>query len=302
MTLLLFLLGLHTASADFGSSEPAQQTKRSGFTRLLVACIVLFCSVSLQGCFLSVPQHEKPNWISKTNYLVKYEYIPPGESSSAAMLNSCSPGASARQVCSGRGQCKLWSGQPLTPTSAQEDGATMTTFFCDCLPEWADPECKTRRKSQLNAFALSMSLGVLGADQFYLGFIYYGLAKLGVTFLVGLVSLLWWSQISWYFPVVGFGTWWIFDVVRIGCAPVYATDFRVNNDLPHWVFVSLVVFLFAAGGLVYSLDSYVRYRKLKRAEVMKYHEREEDLCLPRAEEGTRYRGFGGYGATLQQHR
>jgi len=128
------------------------------------------------------------------------------------------------------------------------------------------------------------------------------LAKLGITFLVGLVSLLWWAQISWYFPVVGFGTWWIFDVVRIGCAPVYSSDFRVNNDLPHWVFVSIVVFLFAAGGLVFSLDSYVRYRKLKRAEVMKYHEREEDLCLPRAEEGTRYRGFGGYGATLQQHR
>jgi len=301
MTLLLFLLGLHTASADFGSSEPAQRTKRSGFSQLLVACIVLFCSVSLQGCFLSVPQHDKPNWISKTNYLVKYEYIPPGESSSAAMLNSCSPGASGRQVCSGRGQCKLWSGQPLTPARKQEDAATMTTFFCDCMAEWADPECKTRRKSQLNAWALSMSLGVFGADHFYLGFIYHGLAKLGVSFLVGLISLLWWSQISWYFPVVGFGTWWIFDVMRIGCAPVYATDFRVNNDLPHWVFVSTICFLFAAGGLVFSLDSYVRYRKLKRAQVMKMHERDEDLCLPRAEEGRR-RGFGGYGATLQQHR
>lgn len=305
MTLLLFLIGMHSASAEFGSSEPSQRAaKRGGFSQLLVACVLVFCCVSLQGCFLTIPEHNTPAWLSKTNYLVKYEYIPPGQSSASATLNSCSPGAAARQVCSGRGECALWSGPDLTSSESYTTQVQLATFFCKCDAEWADPECKTRRKSQLKAFAWSMVFGVFGADHFYLGLVYSGLAKLFVSFFVGLISLVWWSQVSMYFPIIGLGTWWIFDVVRTGCAPVYASDFRVYNDLPHWVFVLTVTFLFAAGGLIYSLDSYVRYRKLKRAEVMKMHERDEDLSLPRAEDmdKARFRGFSGYGATTQQHR
>ena len=35
----------------------------------------------------------------------------------------------------------------------------------------------------------------------------------------------------------GCGIWWVLDIIRIGSAPVYAHEYRLAADLPHWAFV-----------------------------------------------------------------
>merc|ERR1712113_656133 len=117
------------------------------------------------------------------------------------------------------GHCRQWYQNSIDP---------FPMFFCDCERDWADPECRTRRKSQAKAFLLSLFTGYIGLDHFYLGEYYSGIAKLA-TF-------------------GGLGVWWIIDIVRIGSAPIYASDFRLAADLPHWAYVFISVGFFAALG------------------------------------------------------
>ena len=49
---------------------------------------------------------------------------------------------------------------------------------CECEPEYAGGDCQIKRKTKLAAFVLSIVLGVLGADRFYLGYYGLGLFKL----------------------------------------------------------------------------------------------------------------------------
>lgn len=224
-----------------------------------LAAVMVLCAVSLQGCSFLIPSHRVPNWKKSDDYLVEYEYVPQGQSQTAATLNSCITKASqGGQVCSGRGQCKSWSHQPLKMINATET-RPQGISFCKCEPGWADPECRTQRKSQLVTFFLSLFLGFFGADHFYLGFILSGVLKL-VT-------------------LGGIGLWWLFDVVRTGSSPVYARDFKVNPDLPHWAYLLIIILLFSAAGLLYSLDSYSRYRKRKKMEIMKTLNAEEARTL-----------------------
>jgi len=273
-TLLLMLFGLQATRLGSERASPRG-------TDPVLVMLLLCAAVSLQGCSLEIPTHARENWRRQPDYLIKYEHVAPGQPPSAAILNSCSAGASSRQVCSGRGQCVPWHRLPLALADPGESIAELGVAFCECDPGWADPECRTPRKSQLKAFFLSLFGGFLGLDLFYLGFKLRGLLKL--------ISL------------GGCGLWWLFDVVRIGCAPSYALHFRVTNDLPHWVFVLVLVLLFGGGGLVYSLSSYARYRKLKTAEAGKMHG--EDIAMDRPDGGQPVRfnssfGYSGYGATL----
>ncbi|CAL1127253.1 unnamed protein product [Cladocopium goreaui] len=234
--LLLFLLGWHALPERrflFGSKH-------------IMAVALLFCACNLQGCSLFIPSHRVPNWRKEADYLVQYEFVPEGQPESAATLNSCRSAVPGDKVCSGRGQCKPWSHAPL-----KVDAWPATyTAFCECDYHWADPECGTRRKSQIKAFLISLFFGIFGLDRFYLGFFYTGLAKL-VT-------------------LGGLGFWWIYDLVRIGAAPTYALNYKVAADLPHWLFMSIVVLLFTALGLLWSLDSYGRLRKKRRSEAMQF--------------------------------
>merc|ERR1719502_2008136 len=91
--------------------------------------------------------------------------------------------------------------------------------FCKCYRDWADPECRTKRKSQMVAYFLSVFLGFFGADHFYLGNFYSGFAKLAT--------------------LGGAGIWWLIDIVRIGSSPVYANEYRLAYDLPHWEYVMI---------------------------------------------------------------
>lgn len=277
ITLLLALFGLQVAAE--GIEQTPTRSRVGGVANWMLLTAFLVCSVSLQGCSLAIPVHTRANWRRQPDYLIKYEHVAPGQPPSAAILNSCSAGASARQVCSGHGQCVPWMKVPLSLAEPGETVASMGVAFCECDPAWADPECRTLRKSQLKAFFLSLFGGFLGLDLFYLGFWVRGILKL--------------------LTLGGFGLWWLFDVVRVGAAPTYARQFRLNNDLPHWVFMLILVLLFGGGGLVHSMSSYARYNKMKMREGKRTHG--DEVVMDRSEGGQGGRpnfSFSGYGATL----
>lgn len=269
----LFGIQVSAGALDAGPLVPGRRTAM-GVSLLAMAFF-------LQGCTFDVPHHETGNWRAKDDYLVEYEFIPPGETEATATLNSCSvAGLTASQQCSGKGYCKAWD---------NEQGGALS--FCQCDRDWADPECRTKRKSQATAFLYSLFLGFLGADYFYLGYSMWGLAKL--------------------LTLGGLGFWWLLDIVRIGSGPVYAASFRTAADLPHWAFVVCTLAIFMLLGFVWGISSYLSYRKKKRADVMKLQEAEEFRQVSNANEygGLHFRGpgrgdfdgprgFSGYGATL----
>merc|ERR1719284_310341 len=127
--------------------------------------------MSLQGCDLVSFQHETKAWEDQPRYVSRFMYIPPGRPVSEAVLNSCDvPGLPDSERCSGNGACTAWN-----RTSAI-GGKTLR--FCLCNRGWADPECRTRRKSQFVAFMLSIFGGFFGLDAIYLGNYYTAMGKI----------------------------------------------------------------------------------------------------------------------------
>jgi TM2 domain-containing membrane protein YozV len=139
---------------------------------------------------------------------------------------------------------------------------------------WADPECKTKRKSQIVAFLLSLFTGFLGFDEFYLGNIALGFVKL--------------------FTFGGCGLLWIADIIRIGSAPVYASEFRVGADLPHFAYVlSVTMYALCCGfALAYVWTTKHRGQKRKEAMILTLDEeaRQKDAIKPFAD------AYGSYSA------
>mmetsp|Transcript_108102 Transcript_108102/g.304507 ORF Transcript_108102/g.304507 Transcript_108102/m.304507 type:complete len:557 (-) Transcript_108102:70-1740(-) len=296
ITLILGLLGLHALA---GSATDVSQGRRAASVtmmvsprsssslanvrKLAVACVLVSISAFLQGCDGTIPSHTLGNWRAKQDYLVSYAYVPPGSQVVQATLNSCSLDVPETSQCSGRGYCRNWDAKNLD-----------TLSFCSCDRDWADPECRTRRKSQTTTFFLSLFGGFFGLDYFYLGLPLWGITKLCT--------------------LGGLGFWWLVDIIRTGSGPVYAHDFRVSADLPHWVYVMVTVFLFVVAGFVFAMSSYLRFRTKKRQDVMALQRAEENRILSDSGEmaklGPQYgpqggltnfaapRGFSGYGATL----
>mmetsp|Transcript_94696 Transcript_94696/g.171003 ORF Transcript_94696/g.171003 Transcript_94696/m.171003 type:complete len:563 (+) Transcript_94696:128-1816(+) len=319
MALLLALFGFQLAtsgpepSQSSGETSVAARSSRrassGGLPNWVLMVVLAVCTVSLQGCSIAVPSHKKPNWRAKSDYLVKYEYVPPGQLATDASLNSCNAKvASGVLQCSGRGECIPFSKLPLSMVTSNHS-VQHSAFFCKCDSGWADPECRTKRKSQITTYGLTIFAGFLGADLFYLGYFWTGLFKLVITLCAAGL----WSCFSGSALILGAPSiaWWMYDIIRVGSAPVYASDYRVNTDLPHWVFMLSVMLIFGTAGFLYSLESYVLFRKKKRAEVLKLHEGEEDRTLssPQEMDGPRYRprghstfygqhSYSGYGATL----
>jgi TM2 domain-containing membrane protein YozV len=144
--------------------------------------------------------------------------------------------------CNGHGRCRDW-------FSAVGPAQQKRLSFCDCDTNWADPECRTPRKSQLTAFILSLFFGIFGVDQFYLGWPLWGTLKL-VT-------------------LGGGGLWYLFDLCRIGSSPVLTKDnFRVAADLPHFAFVLVVVSAMLFFGFLFSIASIMTHRNKKAHEVL----------------------------------
>mmetsp|Transcript_30839 Transcript_30839/g.88660 ORF Transcript_30839/g.88660 Transcript_30839/m.88660 type:complete len:559 (-) Transcript_30839:44-1720(-) len=291
------LLSIFAAHAVFdGATSRGEEGRPSSTTsrrvssslcssNVLSALVMVFCALFLQGCDVDVPHHNLGNWRLKPDYLVAFEFVAPGQPASSAILNSCSEGVAQSLQCSGRGYCKAWSETERISANALS--------FCECDRDWTDPECRTRRKSQVTTFLLALFGGFFGLDYFYLGWPWWGAAKLCT--------------------LGGCGFWWVLDIVRTGSGPVYAFDYRVANDLPHWVYVLSTVTLFGLIGFAVAIESYLSFRKRKREDVMKLQESEESRHLGKMDEmldGPRYRAgvpsptfnepmrFSGYGATL----
>jgi hypothetical protein len=212
---------------------------------LAIATMLQGCSVETVGAAVGA-YHGSAAWETKPSYFADFAFIPEGKPVSEAVLNSCTlTGLPAREICSGNGVCTAWSS---TTTQVRP------LRFCLCDAAYADPECRTLRKSQAKAFVLSVFVGYLGLDRFYLGDFYLGIAKLST--------------------LGGFGFWWMYDIVRIGSAPVYAYDYRVAADLPHTVYVVSVVLVAAAlGYLVFGLGA--SYERKKRAKAQMLRKAEE---------------------------
>lgn len=208
--------------------------------RLYVSFVLLAAQVNGGILDLRIPTHEHPNWRTKNDYLIKFEYVPPGHNSSSAVLNSCAQTSlPENSVCSGRGKCVHW-----------HDNVKISKLsFCECDLFWADPECRTARKSQMQAYLLSVLFGMLGFDQFYLGNIAAGLSK--------------------FCTLGGFGVWYVYDVVRIGSTPIMVTEhYRLAKDLPHWLFFLTVVAWFTFIGFFFGIRSISSQRRQKARDEL----------------------------------
>lgn len=229
--------------------ESGSATRSPHFLVLLLVLVAL----SLQGCELDsqldIPSHQVGNWRKEPDYLVQNAFIPPGSSARNARINSCAEDLAPTLQCSGRGSCKAWNPIGL------DSGVTM----CECDRDWADPECRTPRKSQTYAYILSLFLGWLGADQFYLGWIFLGSLK---ACTLG-----------------GFGVWWLLDIIRLGAAPVHAFPYRVAADLPHWAFVLSLFSFFSAISFAVVGTITLQHRMTKRKDVMLMQAEEEARLL-----------------------
>mmetsp|Transcript_18128 Transcript_18128/g.43562 ORF Transcript_18128/g.43562 Transcript_18128/m.43562 type:complete len:475 (+) Transcript_18128:57-1481(+) len=212
---------------------------------------------ALQGCSdtdsdlgAEVPVHRVGNWRAQKDYLVQ-EAVQPGPGATKNILNSCTMmDNAAATTCSAHGSCKAWN-----PANVKNP-----LYFCHCDRDWFGSECKYQRQSQAIAYTLSVLLGWAGADRFYLG-----------QYLSGLLKLC---------TAGGFGLWWLADIVRVGSAPVRATDHNVAADLPHWLFMATTVLLTLAVSLVVvSLwaSASIRARRRKNAEMVAA---EEDRVIP----------------------
>jgi len=211
----------------------------------LLSCLTLFCGFFLQGCNVAVPRHTVGNWEAKPNYLTEFQYVPPGKPDTSAILNSCmDPAIATTLQCSGHGSCRQWNDVAVNPNAKLPKLA-----FCECDRDYADPECTTPRKSQVTAFVLSLFLVVFGVDQFYLGYVWYGVAKL--------------------LTVGGLGLWYLFDLCRIGSTPPLTRyNFRAAADLPHFAFVLTVVTAMLFFGFAISIWSIQRQRVKKAHELL----------------------------------
>jgi len=239
----------HTETSVTFASLALARVRSLGRSAFLAATLVSV-SVSLQGCALDVPTHIYASWRSEPDYLIDFQFTLPGEYD--PFLNSCSmDGLVGGMQCSGRGHCVPW-----------DSSKKNTPLFCKCNHNWGDPECRTRRKPQLTAYALSLGGGIFGLDQFYLGNTGMGIVKLC--------------------SLGGFGFLYLKDVVEIGTGNPYTsvtrhsmypmqaatTTMRLGQDMPHWFFVVTVCVWFYSLGFVLAGLSATRYVRMKRAEFM----------------------------------
>jgi len=237
--LILLLVGIVTARAT--------DTNGGMGGRFGLIGTVLLLAFTLQGCDVEVPRHTIGAWRSVPDYLVSSGYLPDDDPDSTPMLNSCKQDSlKPYEMCQGHGFCRTWNVEHRA-----EDPIT----FCECERDWAGPECRFHRKSQVTTYLLSLFFGYLGADYFYLGFPLFGMAKLCT--------------------LGGLGLWWVFDIVRTGSAPVYAYQYRVAADLPKWAYVLSSMFCFIVFGFFVAIYGYLKYRQKKRDDLAMLQQSEE---------------------------
>eukprot|EP00451_Oxyrrhis_marina_P001133 CAMPEP_0204271426 /NCGR_PEP_ID=MMETSP0468-20130131/19846_1 /ASSEMBLY_ACC=CAM_ASM_000383 /TAXON_ID=2969 /ORGANISM="Oxyrrhis marina" /LENGTH=469 /DNA_ID=CAMNT_0051247095 /DNA_START=131 /DNA_END=1540 /DNA_ORIENTATION=- len=224
--------------------------------RKLAVLALLAVSLTMQGCTSNeldgVSTHQVGNWRAEKDYLLESATAVPEREQ--PVLNSCTVmGNPSISTCNARGSCKAWN----------QDNLDNPVFFCFCDRDWAGAECRTQRKSQSIAYTLSIFLGYVGADQFYLGFYIRALLKLCT--------------------LGGGGVWWLADIVRIGASPIPAKDYDVAADLPHWLFViTSVLFALTISFIVVALATAksIKGRRASKMMLSRIEQEEAQLEYP----------------------
>jgi TM2 domain-containing membrane protein YozV len=198
---------------------------------------------------VNLPFHKVPFWRKEKEVYIKYSYKNP---SGQQKFNSCmDPTMNALNVCNGNGFCKPF----------DRNDIVNPIFFCRCEPGWTGPECTTKQKSQTIAWLLSLLLGFIGADQFYLGWSFWTLMK-ALGFFVGfMLSTLGFSRVGILLVL----SYWFSDIVHIGSAPVRSFEGKVAADLPRWAFAAFTLLYFAFIGFAMGVCSVYFTVKEKRA-------------------------------------
>lgn len=226
-----------------------------------VGASLVVLSLGLEGCDLprvegyfpigsfDVTMHKVAFWRMQEEIYMKYSYKNPATGQPA--FNSCMDAAmNALNVCNGHGWCAPF----------DKNNIVSPAFFCRCDMGWAGPECNIKQKSQTVAWLLSLVLGPIGADQYYLDWNFGVMMKLtGLTIGLMLVAL-------------GFArcgillvlTYWFTDIVHIGSAPVRARDAKVAGDLPRWAFAVFTLLYFAFLGFAMGVCAVYWKVKAKR--------------------------------------
>eukprot|EP00928_Gymnodinium_smaydae_P074732 TRINITY_DN57758_c0_g1_i1.p1 TRINITY_DN57758_c0_g1~~TRINITY_DN57758_c0_g1_i1.p1 ORF type:complete len:333 (+),score=54.55 TRINITY_DN57758_c0_g1_i1:104-1000(+) len=190
-----------------------------------------------------------PNWRKQPEYYGKFAHqAAPGE---PPRFNSCMDSSVApTNLCNGRGSCLAF----------DSNDVDNPVFFCSCQPDWGGPECQVRRKRQSVAWALSLVAGPLGVDELYLGWPVHAAYKVLFSALGAAAAAVGGLELGG----VIVGSVWIFDVVRIGSAPVLASNFRVQQDLPVWMFTIFTLVHFGFVAILFETNAVYRVVTTRR--------------------------------------
>jgi hypothetical protein len=235
--------------------------------KIAVAASLVLVAIGLEGCDLphvegyfpigtmDVPTHKVAFWRQSEEVYLKFSYKNPVTGKRS--FNSCMDDKmTALNVCNGHGWCAPF----------DKNNIVHPAFFCKCDMGWAGPECNIKQKSQIVAWLLSLVLGFIGADQWYLDWTKWVIMKIFGFFLGIMLGLLGFARCGILLVL----TYWFTDIVHIGSAPVRARDAKVAADLPRWAFSVFTLLYFAFMG--FAMGVCAVYWKVKSKRRMSDHE------------------------------
>lgn len=247
-----------------GLGRSPARTAGLGYLRAAVlATVSVVCALTLHGCDvphfdgyvspkidIHIKTHRQASWRRTESYWERSAHVDPATGELG--FNTCmNRKVDSFGVCNQHGVCT-----PFYPEDVDSP-----IFFCKCDRDWGGPECRIRRKRQSVTWFISLLFGAVGIDEMYIGHDVEMLLKF-LTFVTG--ATMYASGSSSIGAVLVLGPW-LYDVVRIGSAPVHSMDLRVSADLPRWAFVTFTILYVAFIGIFAGIaDMYYTVQKRRR--------------------------------------
>lgn len=239
-------------------------SRRFGCRRAAAFSVIsVVCALTLHGCDvphfdgyvspkldIHIATHRIANWRKTESYWERSAHVDPATGELG--FNTCmNKDVNSFGVCNQHGVCA-----PFNPEDVNDP-----IFFCKCDRDWGGPECRLRRTRQSVTWFISLLFGGVGLDEIYLGHDVEFLLKFAV-FVTGAAFYAVGLNMIGISIILGP---WLFDVVRIGSAPVAAAEYRVSADLPRWAFVTFTILYVAFIGIFAGIaDMYYTVQKRRR--------------------------------------